>query len=461
MKMKRTILLSLIAAAVRFLAAQESDILIKIAGGGKAVVAVPDFRGTGDAQKLMPDFNQTLWTDLESSGMFKMAPKSSYPIEIPQRPQDFKAPLPPEAATRRNAPPPRPVRQGPWLTDWSDPPVNANYLAFGYTAIQGDQFVLFGYFFNVNQPDTSNAQVIGKLYFGPLDASGARKVAHEFAGEILDKLGAKGLYGSRIFFVSDRTGNKEIWVMDYDGSNQRPFTNYKSLCTMPTLSPDGMRIAFTSFLQGNPGIIIHSTETGRRLPFYNQIASMNATADFTPDGKSIVYSSTASGWAQLYLADLDGSNLRRLTNTRTIEVEPKVNPRSGAEIVFVSGRSGPQQLYRMSIFGTDAERLTPGEGQASNPAWHPDGRHVAFAWTRGYEPGNFNIFVMDVATRQFVQLTHGAGRNENPSWAPDGRHIVFSSNRGRKTQIWSMLADGTQLKQLTAQGTNIMPVWSK
>ena len=458
---RRTIAVALVACAAIALLAQQSDIILKITGGGKAVIAVPDFRGSADAQKDMDAFNQTLWADLESSGMLKMAAKSSYPLEIPQRPQDFRPPLPPKAPTRRNAPPPRPVRQGPWLTDWSEPPVNANYLAFGYTAVQGDQLVLFGYLFNVNQPDAANAQALGKLYFGPMDANGARKVAHEFAADILGQFGAKGLYGTRIYFVSNRTGNKEIWVMDYDGNGQRPFTNYKSLCTMPSVAPDGTIVAFTSYLQGNPSIVLHSTDTGRRLPFYNQKASMNATADFTPDGKSVIYSSSGSGWAQLYMADLNGSNLRRITNTRAIEVEPRINPRTGAEIVFVSGRSGLQQLYRMSIFGTDAERLTTGEGQASNPSWNPDGRHIAFAWTRGYEPGNFNIFVMDVTNGQFVQLTHGAGRNENPSWAPDGRHIVFSSDRTRSQQIWTMLADGTQLQQLTRQGANVMPVWSK
>jgi TolB protein len=86
---------------------------------------------------------------------------------------------------------------------------------------------------------------------------------------------------------------------------------------------------------------------------------------------------------------------------------------------------------------------------------------MAFAWTRGYSPGNWNIFIMDVATREYVQLTQGAGRNENPSWAPDGRHIVFSSNRGGSMQIWSMLADGTQLRQLTSAGVNEKPVWTK
>jgi TolB protein len=187
---------------------------------------------------------------------------------------------------------------------------------------------------------------------------------------------------------------------------------------------------------------------------------MNATPDFTPDGKHIVFSSTLSGWAQIYIADLDGGNLRRISSTRTIEVEPKVNPKTGTDLVYVGGPE-PEQIYRMNLDGVNVERLTTGEGQATNPSWHPDGQIIAFSWTRGYEPGNFNLFLMDVATRSVTQLTHGAGRNENPTWAPDGRHLVFMSNRSGSRQIWTMLADGTQLRQLTTKGNNETPVWGR
>ena len=131
-------------------------------------------------------------------------------------------------------------------------------------------------------------------------------------------------------------------------------------------------------------------------------------------------------------------------------------------MVFVSGRSGPQQIWRMSLDGTDISMLTTGEGDASNPSWHPGGAIIAFSWTRGFAPGNFNIFLMDVVSRRYDQLTHGAGRNENPNWAPDGRHLVFASNRnGGKMQIFTMLADGTQVQPLTSQGKNEMPIWGK
>jgi TolB protein len=204
-------------------------------------------------------------------------------------------------------------------------------------------------------------------------------------------------------------------------------------------------------------------ETGRQLPFYNERASMTATPTFTPDGQRILFASSVTGWSQLYIAGLDGSGMRRVGYSRSIDIEPKVNPKTGTEVVFVSDRGGHPQLYRMSMEGADVQLLTSGEGDAVNPCWHPDGQHIAFSWTRGFAPGNYNIFVMDVATRQFVQLTHGAGRNENPNWAPDGRHLVFSSNRSGSTQIYTMLADGTQVKPLTTatQGQNTMPVWGK
>jgi len=115
----------------------------------------------------------------------------------------------------------------------------------------------------------------------------------------------------------------------------------------------------------------------------------------------------------------------------------------------------------MNIDGADIVRLTDGEGEAVNPAWHPDGQKIAFAWTRGFEPGNYNIFIMDVASRAVVQLTHGVGRNENPVWAPDGLHLVYSSKRGRTIQLFTMLADGSQQKQLTTAGNNEKPVWGR
>ena len=125
------------------------------------------------------------------------------------------------------------------------------------------------------------------------------------------------------------------------------------------------------------------------------------------------------------------------------------------------GSRSPNATKRAACVRYGSLCRTDGEGEAVNPAWHPDGQKIAFAWTRGFEPGNYNIFIMDVATRAVAQLTHGVGRNENPVWAPDGLHIVYSSKRGRTIQLFTMLADGSQQKQLTTLGNNEKPVWGR
>ena len=442
----------------------QADIKGTIIGqAGPPRLAAADIPGAGAAQGFMNALNETLFSDLRSSGLFTMVPKGMFPLQVPRQPSDFRGITPPEPAPpRRGQPAPPPSSGGGlYLADWSSPPAQASFLAFGYSAVQNNVLVLYGWLFNVNQTSMTNAQMLAKRYFGDVDDKGARKIAHEFAADIIALFGGTSLVGSRIFFVSDRTGSKEIWSMDPDGSNQKQITRYRSLSINPTVSLDGTKIAFTSYVKGNPAIFIYSVETGRPLPFYNQVASMNATPAFTPDGQHVLYASTAAGAdAQIFMANLDGSDFRRLSFRRAIEVEPKVNPKTGGDILFVSG-PGPQQIYKMDMHGANVEMVSPGGGEASNPSWHPDGQIVAFAWTRGYATGAFNIFIMDVATKKYDQLTHGEGRNENPSWAPDGRHIVFASTRTGRSQIWTMLADGTELRQLTSQGRNYSPVWGK
>ncbi|HYZ83666.1 MAG TPA: hypothetical protein VE621_04665, partial [Bryobacteraceae bacterium] len=332
--------------------------------GGKGTMAVPDFRGTGATAPLMSALNARLWDELDQSGLFRMVPKTMYPPQSPQQPQDWRPNPAPAPAPRRGVAPPAPRPTGFSPIDWSGPPVSATYMPIGYAADQNGQLTLYAWFYNIGQPDITGAQVFAKVYTGTLDEAGAKKVAVELASDILQRFGVTGLAGSRIVFVSNRTGAKEIWTMSYDGSDQKPLTSYRTLSTMPTVSPDGTKVAFLSYVRGLPEILIHSLETGRRLPFYNQTASMNANASFTPDGKSVVFSSTAAGgYAQIYTANINGSGLRRLTNVRAVEVEPKVNPKTGADVVFVSGRSGPQQIYKMNIEGADVVRLTTGEGE--------------------------------------------------------------------------------------------------
>lgn len=461
--MKRIVYLAIAAAGALAVLTAQVDFRTKISGGKAPRIAIPVFRGSGNAQTYMDAFNQTLRSDIEGCGLFDMVPVSMMPQFMPQDPSQLTtAPPAPEVRRPRRGEMAAPTSGGGrWIQDWSGPPSSSDYLAFGYSADQNNVFVLRGWLYFLQNP--ASPQVLGKTYLGSMDADGARKVAHEFAADIIATFGGKTLFGTHIYYVhrsSERSQAAEIWRMDPDGGNAQQLTHYNVTSIQPSVSPDGTKFAFTSYRRLTPGIFVFSVDPLRDLRFYNQVASVNETASFTPDGKQIVYSSSAGGHCcRIYIANLDGTAFHALTSSSFIDTEPKVNPKTGQQIVFSSGRSGPEQIYLMNIDGGDIQRLTDGTGEASNPSWHPGGQIMAFSWTRGFAAGKFNVFIMDVAKRTYTQLTHDEGKNENPTWAPDGIHLTFMSNRTRAEQIYTMLGDGTQVHQITRQGWNTSPVW--
>ncbi len=418
-------------------------------------IAVPGMRGPIGAATSIDRFNDELWKALESSGRLAMVPRSFYPRSTPRDPKDL--------AADRQGMPEDPGARGLWLAGWNEAPVMARYLVYGRIEDANGRLMLSGFLSDVTQDSTEASYIFGKRYYSEATVASARGMAFEFARDILRNLGlGEGLAGTRIYYVHRDEGDdrKELWAMDYDGSNKERVTNYRNLCLTPAVSPDGKRIAFTTFLEGLPKIYVHSLETGRRLQFYNQEASLNTTPSFSPDGTTVYFASSPSGRSQIYRSDVDGGNLRRVSYSDAIDVHPSINPQTGAQIAFVSDSSGQPQIYIMGIDGTNRRRLSIGGGDAVQPAWDPTGERLAFAWTRGYEIGNYNIFLVDVASERYTQLTHSRGRNEHPFFSPSGTHIVFSSDRMGGTQIWSMRADGTQIRQLTSRGQNESPVWA-
>lgn len=452
MKQRYLLFAAILAAiCVPFLTAQNPVIGGTIVAGDRARIAVPDFRGKGAAQPLMNIFNETVWNDLSDAGILDMVAKTNYPLDVPQSPADLKPPV-------------NGQKSGMWLTDWSGSPVNTNYLGIGNVDVNGSDMVLRGSLLNVGLADVRTASVFANNpYFGPVTEAGARKIAHEYAADILKQMGAVSLAGTKIYFTSDRSGQKEIWSMDYDGQDQRQMTRDRTITGTPTVSPDGKLVAYRTMVTGESTgwqIRVRDAATGRQMTFLNPVTSLISTPEFTPDGKKLWFSMVVNDWQQLMVANVDGSGRERISNVRAIETEPRVNPKTGTEVLFISGRTGHPQLYKMNTNGSGVEILTTTEGEVANPSWSPDGRKIAFSWTRGYVPGNYNIFVMDAATKQFDQLTKENGSNENPSWAPDGVHLVYSNKRGNSTHIYTMLANGTRVKQLTSSGNNAQPVWA-
>jgi len=306
-------------------------------------------------------------------------------------------------------------------------------------------------------------QVLGKQYADVASDAAARLMAHKFADEIIFRLGGglPGIAESQIYFVSDRSGKKEIWAMDYDGSNQHQITHLNSISLSPRISPDNSRIAFSSMTKTGWEILMFSLELNRTVSF-PRFGGTNESPAWSGDGLKLAFSSSRSGAPEICVTDTSGAGIHCITTARGPDVSPTWNRKTNAQIAFVSGRTGLPQIYTMEADGTNLQRMTD-QGYAVSPNWAPNGQFLTFAWVRKYgpgAPGASDIYLMDIASKQWVQLTHDGGRNDVPCWSPDGRHIVFQSSRSGKEEIWSMLGDGSKLQQLTFTGRNSQPNWS-
>ena len=411
-------------------------------GVEKVRLAVPDFKASNQDAKdaeLLKTFNETLWNDLDNAGIFDMVSKSFFPVQTPGNPAD--------------------VRFG----EWSSPPPNAAMLAFGNLGATGDTMTVQGWLYDVK--NATSPQVLGKQYTDAATAEAARTTAHKFADEIIFRLGGgiPGIAESKIYFVSSRSGHKEIWAMDYDGNDQHPVTKLGSISLSPRISPDGSRLAFSALAKAGWEIEMYSMDLNRAVRF-PRFGGTNLSPAWAPDGTKLAFSSSRSGDSEIYVVDSSGtsSTLKRLTSSKGPDVSPTWNRKTGAQIAFVSGRTGLPQIYTMEADGTNLQRMTD-EGYAVSPSWSPNGQFLVFAWIRHYgpgAPGAQDIYIMDVASKQWVQLTHDGGRNDFPFWSPDGRHVIFQSSRSGKDEIWTMLADGTNQKQVTFSGNNTQPNWS-
>ncbi len=430
-----------LAFLVRPLAAQDWFRTGTGLGVDKPRVAIADFSPRSDSAKPLADqFSKVVRDDLEFSGILDMVSPSMNPLPSPASPQQLTAP------------------------QWNSPPPAAHFLAFGNLSASGNDLAIEAWLYDVRSP--RGTEVLGKRYRGEVSDAQIRKFAHQFADEIISRLagGLPGVAGTQIAFISDRTGNKELWMMDYDGANQHMLLQLKTISLTPRFSPDGSRIAFTCYGDAGGGFVsaqicMYSMETGKRVAFM-RYRGTNSAPTWAPDGSKVMFSSSMHGDPELFTIDVSGGNLKRITYSAGVDTSPAWNPKTGQTVVFVSDRAGIPQLYMMNADGTNTSKISlEDRGYVIDPAWSPNGQLLAFSWRR--PNGNYDLYVMDVATQQIVELTRDAARNERPSWAPDGRHIVFESTRTGKRQIWTMLADGSQARQLTFEGRdNESPSWS-
>ncbi|WP_419656970.1 Tol-Pal system beta propeller repeat protein TolB [Desulfosarcina variabilis] len=309
--------------------------------------------------------------------------------------------------------------------------------------------------FDMRLFDTVKQQlVVGKRYRGRVGDH--RLVARRFCSEVVYAVtGNRGFFSSKIAFVSNGTGHKEIYLCDFDGSNIEQFTHYNSISLFPDWSSDGRWIAYTTYAGKGPQIQIRHVHE-KRLARLNKPGLQIAPA-WVPGKFELAASLSFSGDQEIYLLTGNGKVIKRLTNSVGIDVESTWSP-DGKRMAFVSKRAGNPQIFILDTDSGRVQRLTFEGRYNTQPSWSPKGDRIAYS---AMNNGVLNIFTINPDGGEPLQLTDSQGNNEAPAWSPDGSLIAFSSTREGKSRLYVMTAYGTDQKRLlTLPGEQTNPKWS-
>ncbi len=414
--------LSLLGAA-----AGQQDYVLTIRDGQAAIAfALPPFAASERTRAAADQIHDVLEADLKYTRVFSLLPKSYYAYIQTQNLRTIR------------------------YEDWQS--INAKVLFTGEASLAGSgDLVLERNFYDV----MSKKQILpGKRYQAkPTDL---RFLAHRLADEIMKAYGEKPFFASKIAFVSDRDGNDEIYMMDYDGAGQTRLTFNKVMDYAPAWSPDGARLAYMSYQRLASEIYVLDVYEGKKTSI--PVRGNCYSPSWSPDGKKLAFASTMDGNMELYAAEVEANptrigRIKRLTFNLNSDTAPTWSP-NGREIAFTSDRGGTPQIYVCDAEGSNVRRISFGANYHDSPSWSPNGDKIVYV---ARVDNVFDLYVYSIRTQSVAQLTESNARNESPSWSPDGRHIVFASNMRGGSQIWSIDADGANLHPLTSQGKNKLP----
>ncbi|MEM1296301.1 MAG: DPP IV N-terminal domain-containing protein, partial [Verrucomicrobiota bacterium] len=280
--------------------------------------------------------------------------------------------------------------------------------------------------------DASETDLQGKL-FDPKGqvlfqrsyrGAGLETLAHRFSDDIVQEItGTRGIASSKIAFVSNQTGRKELYLCDYNGTNKRPLTRDNSISVSPSFSPDGRSLAYTSYLSGYADVYVIDLPTGKRDRIISEPGT-NSGASFSPIGDRLALTMSFPGNPEIFTVGIDGRRATRLTQSKAVESSPTWSP-DGKQLIYVSDATGRPQLYQINAQGSRPEHLKLNHSYCVDPDWSPDGNRLAFNIR---EAGSNQIAIHDFRNNATKTITSGSNA-ESPVWGANSRHLIYIQNK--------------------------------
>ncbi|MBK7529327.1 Tol-Pal system beta propeller repeat protein TolB [Piscinibacter sp.] len=424
MKRRTVLQLAALPASLGLFGTAQAQFRVEISGVGatQLPIAVPRFR---DEEKAPQPVSAIIRADLERSGFFRPIDANGVALDESSRPV---------------------------MADWRGR--SADALAAGSVQRLADgrfdvRFKLW---------DVVKGSEIGGQA-SAVDAADLRLAAHRIADYIYEKLtGDKGVFSTRIAYVTRGGGRYTLRVADADGEGGQVALNSPEPIISPAWSPDGRELAYVSFESQKAVVYAQEVMSGKRRPIANFRGSNSAPA-WSPDGSTLAATLSREGGSQLFLMDRNGGNVRRLTSSQAIDTEPVFEYPDGKRIYFVSDRGGGPQVYRIATGGGNVERITFGGSYNISPAVSPDGRTLAFIARQG---NSFKLHTLDLSSpgSQPVPLTDTTD-DESPSFSPNGKLIIYATRAGGRDVLMTTTLDGKIKARLVSTTADVRePNWS-
>ncbi len=396
-------------------------------------IAIVPFAGQNDTQ-ASNNLSSIVMADLQNSGQFKVMD----PQNMSQNPHN--------AADVS-------------LDYWRQAQVNA--VVVGNVQAQGsDSYQVNFSLLNVfHGQDDKGKQVLASQLF-TIPANQLRPLAHHISDIIYQQLtGVRGIFSTRIAYVLVQRGANEqakymLQVADIDGYNPRPMLTSSQPIMSPAWSHDGKKIAYVTFENVTPQIMVQNVMTGERRAVSN-FPGINGAPAWSPDDSQLAVVLSKSGSPKIYTLNLGSSQLRQITQGTSIDTEPNWAP-DGKSLVFTSDRGGGPQIYRLTLASGQSQRVTFNGPYNARAAFSPDGKNIVMIHR---EPGSlYKIAVQDLQNGT-LQVLSRSGYDASPSIAPNGKMVLYES--GKKGVLGMASIDGKVQLQIPAQQGNVQdPSWS-